>query len=429
MDKIARTIISRALSLIIIMLAADALAAMPEIHGFVEADYGIKLSDDTTKRDNFNFLEQRLQLKVAHFFEGKNYLSDKNGAFNFKGDFTVDEYYSGKTDFELRELSLSLTPFDFMDLNLGRQILTWGTGDYIFLNDLFPKDYISFFIGRDDEYLKKPSDAVRALLYPDWFNIDLAFVPFFEPNITPKGDRLSFFDSFQGGIAGRDSDRDILEPSRRVKNFLYAARAYRSFGSYEGALYFYRGFDPSPRSFKNELARQIYYERLDAYGASARGPVFKGIGNAEISYYYSPEDSEGNIRTIQNSMMKYLLGYDKDLGNNLSVGFQYYLEQTLDYSEYQSALLANDFRWDEFRHVITNRVTKYFINQTVKLSCFTFFSPSDLDLYTRPSVTWNITDSWTLTAGANLPWGTDDITEFGHMERNKNIFARVRYSF
>ena len=430
MGKVARIILYViVLSIIIPVFTGKAFAKMPEIHGFIEADLGLKLADDTTKRDDYNFLEQRLQLKSMYFFEGDNLLSQKSTTINFKGDFVIDEYYSGKTNFDLRELNISLTPFDVMDTKLGRQILTWGTGDYLFLNDLFPKDYMSFFIGRDDEYLKKPSDVARFMVYPKYFNMDLVFIPIFEPNAVPKGDRLSFFDSFQGGIAGRDSDRDIPEPARQFKNSVYAARAYRNFGSYEGSLYFYRGFDPSPRSYMNEAARQLYYERLDAYGSSIRGPIFGGIGNAEISYYYSPEDNKGNIRTIQNSMIKYLLGYEKEMGNDLRIGFQYMLEETLDYKQYRDALLPTDYRWDEFRHLLTNRITKYLASQTVKLSVFTFFSPSDMDVYTRPSVIWNITDAWTLTTGANLIWGRDDITEFGSMERNKNIYARVRYSF
>ena len=430
MGKVKFIILSvTVLSIISPVFAGKASAKMPEMHGFIEADLGLKLTDDTTKRDDYNLLEQRLQLKSMYFFEGDNLLSQKSTAINFKGDFVVDEYYSGKTSFDLRELNVSLTPFDFMDTKLGHQILTWGTGDYLFLNDLFPKDYISFFTGRDDEYLKKPSDAARFMVYPKYFNMDLVFIPIFEPNETPKGDRLSFFDSFQGGIAGCDSDRDISKPPRQIKNSVYAARAYKNFGSYEGAMYFYRGFNPSPKSYKNEAARQLYYERLDAYGSSIRGPILDGIGNGEVSYYYSPDDSKGNIRTVQNSMIKYLLGYEKDMGNDLRLGFQYMLEQILDYKQYRNALLATDYSWDEFRHILTNRITKYFVNQTVKLSVFTFFSPSDMDAYTRPSVTWNITDAWTWTTGADLIWGKDDTTELGNMKKNKNIFTRVRYSF
>lgn len=128
-------------------------------------------------------------------------------------------------------------------------------------------------------------------------------------------------------------------------------------------------------------------------------------------------------------MMKYLVGYDKDMGGDLKVGFQYYLEQTLDYGDYRDALLAADYRWDRLRHTVTNRITKYFANQTVQVTLFTFFSPSDMDFYTRPSITWNATDAWTLSVGANLPWGRDSWTEFGSVQKNKNVYMRLRYNF
>ncbi|MCK5580466.1 MAG: hypothetical protein KAJ18_04255 [Candidatus Omnitrophica bacterium] len=404
-------------------------AGLSSVHGFAELDYGIKLSDDNTKRDDFNLLEQRLQLKSIYRFRGDSYLSEKGAVVKLKGDFTVDEYFSGKTNFELREFNLSLTPFDLMDVKLGSQISTWGTGDYLFINDMFPKDYVSFFAGRDDEYLKKPSYAIKTSFYPDITNIDFIIIPYFTPNTHAKGDRLSFFDSFQGGISGTNSDRHIVSVPFQLSNNEYALRIYRNFGSNEAAFYYFQGFDKSPRSYKDESARQLFYERLDVYGASIRGPIASGIGNAEVGYVYSREDSDGNNRLVANSMFKAMAGYTKDLGNDFSVGVQYFIEEILDYDNYEDNLLAADYRFDEFRHLLTNRITKLFKNQTVQLSLFTFFSPSDKDGYARPSISYDISDQWKVTFGANLPWGEDDITEFGQMEKNKNVFTRVRYNF
>lgn len=415
-------------AVIVFSFCASSFADFSGVHGFIESDASAKLNDDTTKRDSFNFMEQRLQLKGAWYFQGENYLAAKGASLNFKTDFTVDEYYGGKTEADLRELNLSLTPFSKMDAKIGRQVLTWGTGDYLFVNDLFPKDYISFFIGRDDEYLKKPSDALRFSFYPSAASIDFVMMRF-EPNTTAKGDRLSFFDSFQGGIAGTASNRDLREPAAQFSNNEYALRAYRSIGSNELALYYFRGFSKNPDSYYNESIMQLFYRRLDVYGASLRGPFMNGIGNIEFGYYDSKQDQDGNNRLIENSSFKVLSGYSKDLGNDLRIGFQYLFEQRLDYDNYWDNLLPQDYFWDEHRHLLTGRITKQYKNQTVMVSLFTFYSPSDKDGYVRPSVSYDVSDQWKLTLGANLPWGEDDITEFGQMKKNKNIFVRVRYSF
>ncbi len=412
----------------IFVSSSSAFAEMPKIHGFVSTDYGVKVSDDTTKRDNFNLLEQRLQLKTMYYFEN-GYLADKGGMLSLKGDFTVDEYYSGKTAFELREANLAWTPFDFMDVKAGRQVLTWGTGDYLFINDMFPKDYVSFFSGREDEYLKKPSDALKMSFYPKTFNLDVVIIPKFTPNTVAKGDRLSFFDPFQGGIAGTNSDRELIEPPWQMSNNEYALRAYRNFGSHEWALYAFSGFDKNPRGFKNEADRELFYPRTDVYGASVRGPFASGIGSVEVGYVNAREDEDGTDRLIENSFFKAMTGYSKDLGDDWRVSFQYLFEQRLDYGAYTDALLPTDFVFDEYRHLLTQRITKLFKNQTVTVSLFNFYSPSDKDGYVRPSVSYDITDQWKATFGANLPWGEDDITEFGQMKRNKNVYVRLKYNF
>lgn len=427
MDSLVTKIIP-VIYLVVGLSAANVQAAMPELHGFAEGNVAAKLDTGNTKHDDFNLFEQRVQLKSTYFFAGDNYLAEKAGIFNFKGDFTLDEYYGGKTGFELRELNLGLTPLDILDVKAGRQVLTWGTGDYLFINDLFPKDYVSFFAGRDDEYLKKPSDALKMSFYPTWGNLDF-IVAAFEPNTTAKGDRLAFFDVFTGGLAGRESERELLEPARQADNLEYFLRYYRSIGSNELALYYFRGFDKNPTSIKSPMERQLFYRRLDVYGWSLRGPIAGGIGNAEFGYYNSREDSSGRDRLIENSALKMMAGYAKDLGNDLKVGFQYLYEQRLDYDNYLAGLLPGDLSLDEDRHLLTQRITKQLRHQTLTLTLFNFYSPSDGDGYVRPSVSYDWTDQWKFTVGANIPWGDDVYTEFGQMQKNTNIYFRARYSF
>lgn len=402
----------------------------PRWHGFLEQAFGGRISrDKLTKHRNYNMLEQRLQLKTSYAVSGDNIFSRWNSVVNFKGDFLLDEYFETSASAGVREANFAFTPAKFIDVKIGRQVLTWGTGDYLFINDLFPKDYVSFYIGRDDEYLKKPSDAVRLSLYPELVNIDCVIMPHFTPNSLPQGDRLSFFDSFQSGIAGRDSQRYLVEPAYKASNTQYALRLYRTFDSNEAALYYFRGFDPSPRSYLNEMNRQLFYERLDAYGASLRGPLFSGIANVETGYYHSAQDDEGNNRLIENSVFKALVGFEKDLGSDLKIGAQYLYEQKLDYSSYTAALLPSDYFWDKYRHLLTQRITKLYKNQTLNVGLFNFWSPSDRDGYARLWCAYDITDQWKITVGVNIPWGEDSLTDLAMMKNNKNAFVRLRYSF
>jgi len=400
-----------------------------KLNGFIEGDFGFKLGNDITKRDEFNFFEQRLQLKTKAYPEWNQLLEKWMASFEAKADFTLDEYYNARTSADFRVCSLGLVPADWLDLKIGRQVFTWGTGDYLFINDLFPKDYVSFYIGREDEYLKKPNDGIKASLYTDNLNADFVFIPVFEPNTVFNGQRLSFFDPFQGGIAGTNSDRHLIGPPKNLENAEYAFRFYRNFESYETAVYIFRGHYTSPRGYLSEMDRQLFYPRLDVYGMSIRGPGFGGIVNAETGYYNSRQDEAGDNRLIENPAFKLLFGYSKNLGNDLSLGFQYLFEQILEYDNYSKALLSADYVWDQYRHLNTLRITKLYKNQTLRANLFIFFSPSDLDGYVRPSIDYDISDALKLTLGANLPWGEDVYTEFGQTEHNKSIYTRIRYSF
>ena len=61
---------------------------------------------------------------------------------------------------DLREAYFDYTTGD-LDFRLGRQIVTWGVGDLLFINDVFPKNWVSFFSGRPLEYLKNGIDGLR----------------------------------------------------------------------------------------------------------------------------------------------------------------------------------------------------------------------------------------------------------------------------
>jgi hypothetical protein len=398
------------------------------LHGFAETAVGPKFGDEKAEKDEYNLLEGRIQLKSSYSPEGPPLLSDWGTELFVKGDILLDGYRED-ADVEIRETYIFFSPASFVDIKLGRQILTWGTGDLLFINDLFPKDFVSFFIGRDDEYLKVPSDAGRFSFFSKWASFDVVLIPFFEPDNPIVGERLSFFDGFQGKVVGVESNRVIVEQEDSFENTEMALRIYRNFGSLEGAIYGFRGFFKQPRGIIDQNRFEVFYPKLNVYGGSIRGPFLGGIGNIEVGYYSSREDQSGNTRLIENSSIKYLFGYERDFGGDFKAGVQYFLEQMLDYEAYKRSLLSGDIERDEFRHLLTARLTKFLKYKTIEAGLFLFYSPSDSDLHLRPKFSYNVTDSWRVTLGANIFSGNDDFTEFGQLEGNNNIYTRVRYNF
>lgn len=386
--------------------------------GFIEAGLGTRVSTDPLI-DNRNTLED-LRWRIETGWQP--------GVFNFS--LAADGRYDGvenEWSLDIRDLTAAFSVGASTDLRIGRQVLTWGTGDLVFLNDLFPKDFVSFFSGRDDEYLKAPGNAVRLTHYDDVINVDFVWTPMFEPDLTLTGERFSFFSPMTGSNVAPAPPLSAVEPDHSFSNGEFALRLFKTVKGTEYALYAYRGFFKQPNALTASL--EPTFAPLGAYGASLRRPLGPGLFNTEFSYYASRDDGRGDDPLIPNSQLRFLLGYEWEARANFTVGLQYYLESTLD----NGRLIANspypEFEPDEHRSLVTNRLTYRTGMDRFTYSLFSFWSPSDRDFYLRPQFTYRHSDTWTFDLGGNLFGGDKPDTFFGQLQDASNAYLRIRFHY
>jgi hypothetical protein len=388
-----------------------------DLNGFVEARNGWRLDRDQDEKDA-SIAEVRGQLELNKDLAW--------ASFNMKTDFNGD-LVEEKLDTSLRELNISASPLDNMDIIAGRQILTWGTGDLLFINDLFAKDWKSFFIGRDDEYLKAPSDALKTSLFFADVNLDLVYIPLFNGSNFVDGDRLSYWHGLQGKIGDRSLTIQDENLNRFGRDSEFAARLSKNIGSLELALYAYNGFWQTPEGV-NPANYNLIHPRLSVFGFSARQPLGGGIANIEAGYYDS-EDHAGDDPFIRNSEVRLLTGFEHELGSDFTGAVQYYLEWKQDYDDYVRNLMPGSIKADEYRSLLTMRLTKLMMQQNLTLGVFVYYSPSDNDVYLRPKAKYKINDQWTAEVGGNIFAGANDYTFWGQFADNTNLYASLRWSF
>jgi len=395
------------------------------VSGFWDIRGGVRTQNDPYQ-DQFSLGETRLQLALQKDIGPVS--------FNVVSDFLYDpiaisqraNLQTGKGWVDLRQANFAFSPLSFLDVKFGRQILTWGTGDLIFINDLFPKDWQAFFNGRDIEYLKAPSDALKNSVFTDYGNVDFVYTPWFNADRGITGERLSYYNPMTGSLAGQNA---IITPE--VPNDgEYALRLYKTLKGNELALYGYYGFWKSPMGF-NPTSGNARYPKMRSLGASARRPIGPGIANIEVGYYDSYEQGSSTNPFAPNSEARFLIGYEQEVMKNFSIGVQYYVEWMQDYKGYltsQQKIGAQPIR-DEVRHLLTNRLTLMTHQQNLIWSLFTYFSPSDLDAHFRPNVAYKVTDAWKVEAGGNFFVGKNEYSFFGQFAKNNNLYASIRYSF
>ena len=403
---------------------ADAWVEAPEpspwqLTGFFEAGYGQFLQGNIVKNSaSLNELRARINLDYSHK--------------NFDASGKLDSYYDAvlaKTVFQTRELSISASPFSFVDIKAGRQVLTWGTGDYLFLNDLFAKDWQAFFSGRADEYLKAPSNSVRSNWFYNEFNFTLVWTPEFTADNYITGERFSFY-SPQAQQIVAPTPAFPVEKTNRAQ---WSARLKTRVNNVELSLYGYQGFWPTPEGVKatinEDMGSQGYFPKLNSWGLSAITPFQGGIVNVEYASYNSIEDSKGNNELIANGQHRLLIGYERELAKNFTASMQYYLERTKHYQALVDNSAVPEHLVAENRQLLTWRLSYRAQRQTLLYSIFTFYSLSDKDGYIKPSINYQYNDQWLLSAGANVFFGQDEFSFFGQHQDNSNAWLRVRYQY
>lgn len=384
--------------------------------GFMEAGLGTRFSDDSLVA-NHNTLED-LRWRFESEWHPDRYEITLKADAGYDG--IENQWFA-----DLRDLSVGLKLGEDTDVAIGRQVQTWGTGDLVFLNDLFPKDFQSFFSGRDDEYLKAPGNVFRVTHYSPGVNVDFVWTPVFEHDIYLTGERYSFFSPPAGGNVAPGFT--ALEPKESLSNGEFALRLFRTIEGREYALYAYRGFFKQPNALTTSL--QPTFAPMSAVGASFRRSLGPGLFNAETSYYDSRDDRSGSNPLIPNGQLRLLAGYEWEAKPNFTVGLQYYVEWTLDHDDLMANSPFPQFEPDEQRHLFTNRLTWRAGMEKYTWSLFTFYSPSDSDFYLRPQFTYRYSDQWSLSTGGNLFGGNSQHTFFNQLQDASNAYLRIRFNY
>jgi hypothetical protein len=423
-----RETLSAATALLLLLFAffngdLSAQGSNVDLHGFLLGNYTGRttgLKPPGGEAGDYLLAEERLRIDIETWSE----------TVDASAQMKVDVLHDAITDafdVDLREAYVDYATGAF-DVRLGRQITTWGVGDLLFINDVFPKDWVSFFSGRPLEYLKIGSDGIRARYSTKPVSFDVIAFPRFRPDRLPTAERFFLFDPF----ASVPSRSEVL-PSPTFDNTEMAIRVYRRIFGFDVSGHVYRGFWRSPGARPDDMTAPrrvtLFYPELSVYGASAQGNGFGGLLSLEAGFYDSREDRPGDDPTVPNSQARFLVGYQRVFGDNVNFGVQYYGEIMTDHDSYVASLPSGFPAQERFRDTVTLRLERFFKYRTWKITGFSFFSPADRDYLLQPQIVHKISDEFSLTLGANIFGGETETTFLGQFDRNDNVYLSARFDF
>ncbi|MCI4650801.1 hypothetical protein [Phaeodactylibacter sp.] len=395
------------------------------IKGFLDARFGPRIAQ--SKENSWYTLgEARAQFDYKYATNNLELALVTDLKYSPLQTDPFEDVENGVGILDIREFSFSKSIGTSFELKAGRQILTWGTGDMLFINDLFPKDWQSFFSGRQVNYLKAPSNSVKLSNFNKWFTLDLVWTPRFTSDRFINGSNIEYFNPFIGGIVGESA---MIQPSERDEYFSeseFAIRVHKVIKGVELDLYGYDGFWKTPEGFNDQ--GQFFFPQLSVIGASLRTPLFTGVFNVEYGHYFSRDHENNRLKPIRNSEDRLLVGFEKEVVKNFTASTQLYIERINDFDRYLENFEGFAFR-DEVRTMLTLRLEYFALEQRLRFSFFNYYSPNEKDFFSKNTITFKYRDNLQFELGSNYFTGKNDFSFWGQFQTTSNIYAGLTWYY
>lgn len=382
-----------------------------EVRGFLQTNESYRPFQSHNFVAEFLKAEQRAQLEIKQVRPG--------GEIDVKADF-IHEEIENDASISLREGYLARY-WKSLDVRIGRQVITWGTGDLVFITDVFPKNWESFITGAPIEYLKKGSDALRINLEKSGLGLEGIFIPEFQRDNFPSSRRLSFFEPFPKAAVHRIDRSAQAEAGLRI---------YKTSYGFSNSLYLFIGRDPSPITELNPASSTAItrFGKLNMIGFSTQGNTKLGLLSAEIAYY-GTEDTSGTNPFVNNPSIKTLLGIERTLKGNQTLGFQFTQDWMLKFENYFATLPPGFPSRDNVLNTLTLRWRDSLKHDKLKPTVFGLYNFNDRDWFLIAETQVEIrTGAWFII-GARLFGGKERHTMFGQFQDDSNLYLTVRYAF
>jgi hypothetical protein len=354
-------------------------------------------------------LDKRLESGIGLFAEG--YLANED-AFGKQRDVSWlrEAYFEGRKG-----------KFDY---RLGKQIIAWGRTDRLNPTDnLTPRDFSLLAADIDED--RFGSVAAKGLWsFDSYTSFTAAWIPEFRPNkiALPARPGIAF-------------DERVPESRRQ-----WAVKLDQSGKAVDWSVSWFDGFDLSadlsPGATPGVVLLDHHRTRvLGADAATTRGSWRFALEGA----YVRTEDPDGIDPGIKNPFFYGVFGIERSFTDNLTTIVQVYGRKVSHYRNPEDIAapaaraiaieqaIANN-QYDRDQYGASARIAKKWFNETLEgeLAGSLLLNRDGYSL--RPRATYIWSDSIKILGGYEWYKGSDK-TLFGRLEKNKTVFAEVRYFF
>lgn len=348
--------------------------------------------------------------------------ADYGDAFLFS---SMNVAYNGIVD-EATGIFLREAYFDYagaaLEIKAGRQIVIWGVSDGIRITDLIsPMDYTEF-MANDYDDMRVPVNAVNLKIPGESFSAEMIFVPVPEFFVMPEGKD----NPWTAELPSR-TRMDLGDtPERRLKNSEWGGRARFFLEDLDFTLSALHTFNKSPVNVASYDASSDsvlisgVYESMEVFGADISLPAGEFVFRAEAAEYFGEALATDDASSVKRrNTFNALGGIDWYAGNNWTLMLQYMHKYIADHRK--------SLKQDKNVSMVTARVSKELLNNTLKLVLYGMLDVNEWGFYARATADYLLNDQITLSLGADRFGGNGGT--FKSYEKNTQVWVKGKYFF
>ncbi len=350
-------------------------------------------------------------------------LAGYDGIYRIKGrknytDKVLDAY---ETRTQLRELYLQASPVKQLDIKIGRQIVVWGTSDYVRVVDILNPLDLRDPGTTDIEDLRLPVTMSKIDYYLGHFNLSGIVAHEVRFNETPPYG--SAFYPYSQAPAHEEKPGSDLENNQLVLALKGTFSGW-DFGLFWADLYHP---DTHLETVSDDVTpiRVQKHERVNMFGTSSTLAKGNWLIKAESAYWDKLEYT--NAPDVKFSRLDVMAGFEYSGFTDTQVTLELVNQHLFNYKKE----LKNDpdsVDENQLQSVIC--VTKDFMNEALTLTFLAtgYGEKWQGGSYQRISAEYNIADSITVKGGIVF-YQSGDLPMFKDIGGNDKIFFELKYSF
>lgn len=395
-----------------------------ELGGFLEFDH---ISYFENQNGNINSRNQSvLQLEFEIPFHTRNMF------------FTSVEFREDFSDPTRRRIFMKENyvkmPFKNLDLQIGKQIITWGKTDGINpTNNFNPTDYSDLFDTQDETIGLL---AINTVFYLNTWSFQAVFSPIHQPDVLPVNNNSRWNNNVFALIA-RDYQLSNYQPEylpaktpdNNLKGAQYGFNIANSVGGIDFEINYYNGYNHIPTIYKLNLQPadtftiqlQNTYNHRHITGFSM-ATALSGFGlRAEAAYFFP-----GDI-LLDKQYMQYVIGIDRNISNVLGTNNLFILAQWIDELTHDNI----EYAYYDFNHLFPKTAmlrAEMELGYSGIIAVQGLYNTNNNSYYIQPEFEYNLSPGLKLNLRCDIFQGTEN-SFFGMFNDNDRIQVRLTYNW